>query len=68
MLFRSLVVLFYTLQMGQSLQYSTVSFIEQFLTALEDSMEVENFARLRQAARDVEGQVLSRLMGPNVRQ
>ena len=64
----ALAVLFYTLQMRQSLQYTTVSFIEHFLTTLEDNMELEAFARLRQAARDVEKQVISRLMSPNMRQ
>jgi len=64
----ALAVLFYTLQMRQSLQYTTVSFVEHFLTALEDNMELEAFARLRQAARDVEKQVLSRLLPPNMRQ
>jgi tetratricopeptide (TPR) repeat protein len=64
----ALAVLFYTLQMRQSLQYTTVSFIEYFLTTLEDNMELEAFANLRQAARDVEKQVLSRLMSPNMRQ
>jgi tetratricopeptide (TPR) repeat protein len=64
----ALAVLFYTLQLRQSLQYSTVSYIEQFLTLLEDSMELDAFASLRQAAREVEEQVLSRLMSPNMRQ
>jgi hypothetical protein len=54
--------------MRQSLQYTTVSFIEKFLTTLEDNMELEAFASLRQAARNVEKQVLSRLMSPNMRQ
>ncbi len=64
----ALAVLFYTLQLRASLQYSTVSFIELFLTALEDSMEVDAFARLRQASREVEEQVLSRLIPSNMRQ
>jgi len=64
----ALAVFFYTLQMRQSLQYTTVSFIEYFLTTLEDNMELEAFACLRQAARDVEKQVLSRLVPPNMRQ
>ncbi|GAC1614479.1 MAG: hypothetical protein NVS4B7_06630 [Ktedonobacteraceae bacterium] len=64
----ALAVLFYTLQMRKSLQYATVSFIELFLTTLEDNMEIDDFARLRQSARNVEGQVLSRLMSPNMRQ
>jgi hypothetical protein len=42
--------------------------IEQFLTLLEDSMELDAFASLRQAAREVEEQVLSRLMSLNMRQ
>jgi len=50
------------------LQYSTVSFIELFLTTLEDSMEVDAFARLRLVSREVEEQVLSRLISPNMRQ
>ena len=60
----ALAVLFYTLRMRQSLQYVTVSYIEQFLTTLEDNMELAAFARLRQAARDVEEQVISRLRLP----
>ena len=64
----ALAIFFYTLQKRQSLQYTTVSFIEYFLTTLEDKMELEAFANLRQAARDVEKQVLSRLMSPNMRQ
>ena len=31
-------MLFYTLKVRQFLQYSTVSYIEQFLTMLEDSV------------------------------
>jgi tetratricopeptide (TPR) repeat protein len=64
----ALAVLFYTLQMRASLQYSTVSFIELFLTTLEDGMDVDAFARLRQASREVEEQLLSRLISPNMRQ
>ena len=64
----AVAVLFATLKMRRSLQYETVHFIEQFLTTLEDSMELSDFARLRRAAREVEGQVLSRLMSPNMRQ
>ena len=64
----ALAVLFYTLHLRQFLQYSTVSYIEQFLTMLEDSMELDAFASLRQAARGVEVEVLSRLMSPNMRQ
>jgi tetratricopeptide (TPR) repeat protein len=64
----ALAVLFNTLQLRTSLQYSTVNFIELFLTNLEDSMEVGAFARLRQASREVEEQVLSRLSSPNMRQ
>jgi tetratricopeptide (TPR) repeat protein len=64
----ALAVLFYTLQQRQSLQHSTVSYIERFITTLEDSMEVEAFAALRQTSREVEGQVLSRLISPNMRQ
>ena len=56
------------LQLRQFLQYSTVTYIEQFLTMLEDSMELDAFASLRQAAREVEVEVLSRLMSPNMRQ
>jgi hypothetical protein len=56
------------LQQRQSLQHSTVSYIERFLTTLEDSMEVQAFAALRQASREIEGQVLSRLISPNMRQ
>jgi len=64
----SVALLFATLKMRQSLQYVTVHFIEQFLTTLEDRMELSDFARLRQAAREVEAQVLSRLRPPNMRQ
>ena len=64
----AVAVLFATLKMRQSLQYETVHFIEQFLTTLEDRMELSDFARLRQAAREVEAQVLSRLRPPNMRQ
>ncbi len=64
----SLAVLFYTLQQRQSLQYATVSYIERFLTTLEDSMEPNAFAALRQASRAIEEPVISRLMSPNMRQ
>jgi len=64
----ALAVLFYTLQLRKSLQYSTISYIERFLTTLEDSMEVDAFASLRQTSREVEEQVLSRLVSPNMRQ
>jgi tetratricopeptide (TPR) repeat protein len=64
----AVAVLFATLKMRQSLQYETVHFIEQFLTTLEDRMELSDFAHLRQAAREVEAQVLSRLRPPNMRQ
>jgi tetratricopeptide (TPR) repeat protein len=64
----ALAVLFYTLQMRQSLQHSTVSFIESFIATLEDNMEINAFARLRQASREVEEQVISRLMPANMRQ
>ncbi len=64
----ALAVLFYTLQQRQSLQHTTISYIEQFLTTLEDSMKVAAFAALRQTSREVEGQVLSRLISPNMRQ
>ena len=64
----ALAVLFYTLQLRKSLQYSTISYIERFLTTLEDNMELDAFASLRQASREVEEQVLSRLMSPNMRQ
>ena len=64
----ALAVLFYTLKIRQSLQYATVSYIEHFLTTLEDSMEVEAFARLRQSSREIEAQVLSRLLPANMRQ
>lgn len=64
----ALAVLFYTLQLRKSLQYSTISYIELFLTTLEDSMEVDAFASLRQTSREVEEQVLSRLVSLNMRQ
>ena len=64
----ALAVLFYTLKMRQSLQYATVSYIELFLTTLEDSMELDAFARLRQTSREVEAQVLTRLLPANMRQ
>ena len=64
----ALAVMFYTLKLRQFLQYSTVSYIELFLTALEDSMELDTFAHLRQTSRELEPQVLSRLLAPNMRQ
>ncbi|MFL5626031.1 MAG: tetratricopeptide repeat protein [Ktedonobacteraceae bacterium] len=64
----ALALLFYTLQMRQSLQYSTVSFIESFIANLEDNMEIDAFARLRQASRAVQEQVISRLIPANMRQ
>lgn len=64
----ALAVLFYTLQMRQALQHSTVSFIESFIATLEDNMEIDAFARLRQASREVEERVISRLMPANMRQ
>ena len=64
----ALAVMFYTLKLRQSLQYTTVSYIELFLTTLEDSMELDTFAHLRQTSRELEPQVLSRLLPPNMRQ
>jgi tetratricopeptide (TPR) repeat protein len=64
----ALAVMFYTLKLRQSLQYTTVSYIELFLTTLEDSMELDAFAHLRQTSRELEAQVLSRLLLPNMRQ
>lgn len=64
----SLAVMFYTLKLRHSLQPATVSYIELYLTTLEDSMELEAFASLRQASREVEPQVLSRLLPLNMRQ
>ncbi len=64
----AVAVLFTTLKMRQSLHYETVHFIEQFLTTLENKMELSDFARLRHTAREVEAEVLSRLMSPNMRQ
>ncbi|HEY6410043.1 MAG TPA: tetratricopeptide repeat protein [Ktedonobacteraceae bacterium] len=59
----ALAVLFYTLQQRQSLQYATVSYIEHFLTTLEDNMELNAFATLRQASREKEARVISSLGG-----
>lgn len=64
----ALAVLFYTLKLRQSLQYATVSYLELFLTTLEDSMELETFARLRQTSREIEAPLLSRLLLPDMRQ
>jgi tetratricopeptide (TPR) repeat protein len=64
----ALAVLFYTLKLRQSLQYATVSYLELFLTTLEDSMELETFARLRQTSREIEAPLLTRLLLPDMRQ
>ena len=64
----ALAVMFYTLKLRQSLQYTTINYIELFLTTLEDSMELNTFAQLRQASRALEPQVLSRLLPSNMRQ
>ena len=64
----ALAVLFYTLKLLQCLQYATVNYLELFLTTLEDSMELETFARLRQASREIEAPLLTRLLLPDMRQ
>ncbi len=64
----ALAVLFYTLKLRQSLQYATVNYLELFLTTLEDSMELETFARLRRASRELEAPLLTRLLLPDMRQ
>ncbi|GHO86891.1 tetratricopeptide repeat protein [Dictyobacter formicarum] len=64
----ALAVIFAALQIRQSLQDPTASLLERFLVAIEQKMGSEKYTRLCTEALDIQPQVLSRFVAPDMRQ
>ncbi|GCE04399.1 tetratricopeptide repeat protein [Dictyobacter aurantiacus] len=64
----ALAVIFAALQMRLSLHDPTASLLERFLVAIEQKMGSEKYTRLCSEALDIQPEVLSRFVAPDMRQ
>jgi tetratricopeptide (TPR) repeat protein len=64
----AVALLLAALRLRQSVGDSTSNTVDLFLAAIKQKMEPEPFARMYQAAQEMQEQLISRLMAPNVRQ